>query len=60
MEASAITLTDSPLSTMEEVIRKPDPLSLPFEVFEMLIGAVSFVDLPYFLQTSKAINVQST
>ena len=36
---------------------KPDPLSLPFEVFQLIIGAVSFVDLPYFIQTSKAVNV---
>lgn len=35
----------------------PDPNSLPLEVFEAIIGAISFVDLPHFLQTSKAIYV---
>jgi hypothetical protein len=34
------------------------PDSLPFEVFEMIVGQISFVDLPRFLQTSKAINVR--
>jgi len=37
--------------------RIPDPVSLPLEVFEMIVGAVNFVDLPNFLQTSKPINV---
>ena len=31
--------------------------SFPLEVFEMVVGAMSFVDLPYFVQSSKTINV---
>jgi hypothetical protein len=31
--------------------------TIPNELFEMIIGAIAFVDLPYFLQTSKQINV---
>jgi hypothetical protein len=31
--------------------------SFPPEVFEMVVGAMSFVDLPYFVQSSKTINV---
>jgi hypothetical protein len=38
-------------STMIEFTR------FPLEVFEMIIGRVSFVDLPYFIQTSKTIKV---
>lgn len=29
------------------------------EIFELILGYTSFVDLPYFLQTSKAIQVIS-
>ena len=32
-------------------------LSFPFEVFEMILGEITFSDLPYFLQTSKTVNV---
>jgi hypothetical protein len=32
-------------------------LSLPSEVLELILGAVSFVDLPYFISASKDINV---
>jgi len=32
-------------------------LSLPLEIFEKVVGDVSFVDLPHFLQTSKQIKV---
>ena len=38
----------------------PNILSLPLEVFEAIVGAVSFVDLPHFLQTSKQIKVFKT
>ena len=33
--------------------------SLPFDVFEIIIEEFRFVDLPYFMQSSKAINVSS-
>lgn len=33
-------------------------LSLPPEVFDMIVGAISFVDLPNFLDASKAIKVK--
>jgi len=42
---------------MDKMEKKPDPVSLPYEVFQLIIGAVSFVDLPYFIQASRAINV---
>jgi hypothetical protein len=32
-------------------------LSLPLEMFEKIVSAVGFVDLPHFLQTSKTIKV---
>jgi hypothetical protein len=32
-------------------------MSFPPEVFEVVVGAMSFVDLPYFVQSSKTINV---
>jgi hypothetical protein len=32
-------------------------LSLPLEMFEQVVGAMSFVDLPHFIQTSKQIKV---
>ena len=35
-------------------------LSLPLEIFEKVVGDVSFVDLPHFLQTSKQIKVFKT
>jgi len=38
----------------------PDPNSLPLEVFEAIVGTISFVDLPHFVQTSKAIYVLPT
>jgi hypothetical protein len=31
--------------------------AFPPEVFEMVVGEMSFVDLPYFVQCSKTINV---
>ena len=31
--------------------------TFPLEVIEMIIGEISFVDLPYFLQTSRVIQV---
>jgi hypothetical protein len=31
--------------------------TLPLEIFEMVIESVCFVDLPYLLQVSKAIQV---
>ena len=31
--------------------------SLPLEIFEQVVGALSFIDLPHFLQTSKGIKV---
>jgi hypothetical protein len=37
-----------------------DLLEFPFEVFEMVVGQISFVDLPYFLQTSKQVQVSLT
>ena len=35
-----------------------DILKFPLEVFEMIIGEIDFRDLPYLLQTSKAVNVR--
>jgi hypothetical protein len=34
--------------------------TFPLEVIEMIIGKMCFVDLPYFLQTSKVIQVDPT
>lgn len=31
--------------------------SIPNEIFEMIVGAIAFVDLPYLLQASKQLNV---
>ena len=35
----------------------PNILSLPLEVFEAIVGAVSIVDLPRFLRTCQQIRV---
>jgi hypothetical protein len=32
-------------------------LGVPYEIFEMIVGEVSFVDLPYFLQSAKCLQV---
>jgi hypothetical protein len=32
-------------------------LDMAPEIFETILGSVSFVDLPYLLQTSKVVNV---
>jgi hypothetical protein len=45
-----------PLATVKPPLG-PDANSLPLEVFEAILGTMSFVDLPHFLQTSKAIYV---
>jgi len=53
----SIRFSGKDLSIMSS--NKLDIVSFPPEVFEMIVGAISFVDLPHFLQTSKTINVHS-
>lgn len=38
-------------------LNKMEFLDFPLEVFEIIVGHVCFVDLPFFLQTSKAVQV---
>jgi hypothetical protein len=33
-------------------------MSMPIEVFEAIVGAIRFIDIPHFLKTSKAVNVR--
>jgi len=37
--------------------QKASITTIPNEIFEMIVGAIAFVDLPYFLQASKRLNV---
>ena len=41
----------------EKCLPKTGIHSLPNELFEMIIGSIAFVDLPYFLQSSSSFNV---
>ena len=41
----------------EKSLPKTGIHSLPNELFEMIIGSIAFVDLPYFLQSSNSFNV---
>jgi hypothetical protein len=57
------TRTSARLAEAHAVCRSPSSLmdlnTMPFEVFEMIVGEISFVDLPNFLRVSKQILVPS-
>jgi hypothetical protein len=38
-------------------MNKMDLLGIPLELFEVIVGHVCFVDLPFLFQTSKAVQV---
>lgn len=41
----------------ENAYTKAGITTIPNELFEMIVGAIAFVDLPYFLQASNQFNV---